>query len=224
MRLESELMAMSHLVLEATDLAVRALKHRDLEGSKTVIHRDQEMNRRRHDIEMDCLKLIATQQPMASDLRSLSATMAIAGELERIHDYAKGIGKISLLIGHEQMMGPLQELPEMAKIVCELLKRAMIAYSRRDINAARQISKEDDLVDAKYHRIYHDIFSQILEDSKWLQQGNYLMWAAHNLERAADRITNICERIIYLETGLLVELDRDETIVFPLTGEADTSE
>lgn len=215
-RLEAELLGLGHQVKESLGEAVDALQQRDLKRSERIIVRDQLVNSKRYDLEMSCLRLIATQQPIAGDLRLISAVIAIASELERIHDYAKGISKISLLIGQDPLMKPLVDLPRMASKTQGMLHRAMIAFSRRDVAAARAIPLEDDEVDALYNQIYREVFTYILTDSKWLTQANYLMWAGHNLERSADRVSNICERVIFAATGMMVELDVDPTVEFPL--------
>ncbi len=211
-RLEADTLALGHLVQKAIVESVSALKKRDIVLSRRIIHQDRDVNTRQYDLESECMALIATQQPTAGDLRTLGAIMAIASELERIHDYAKGIAKISLLIGSDPLIKPLTDLPRMAFIAQGMLHRAMLAFSRRDIQMAREIPKEDDEVDNLYNQIYREIFTYILAEPHNLEQGNYLLWAAHNLERTADRVTNICERIVYTVTGQMVELDAEEEV------------
>ncbi|MCB0035170.1 MAG: phosphate signaling complex protein PhoU [Anaerolineales bacterium] len=211
-RLEADTLALGHLVQKAIVESVGALKKRDIVLSRRIIHQDREVNTRQYDLESECMALIATQQPTAGDLRTLGAIMAIASELERIHDYAKGIAKISLLIGSDPLIKPLTDLPRMAFIAQGMLHRSMLAFSRRDIQMAREIPKEDDEVDNLYNQIYREIFTYILAEPHNLEQGNYLLWAAHNLERTADRVTNICERIVYTVTGQMVELDAEEEL------------
>lgn len=211
-RLEADTLALGHLVQKAIVESVGALKKRDITRSRRIVHQDRDVNTRQYDLESECMALIATQQPTAGDLRTLGAIMAIASELERIHDYAKGIAKISLLIGSDPLIKPLVDLPRMAFIAQGMLHRAMLAFSRRDIQMARNIPKEDDEVDALYNQIYRQIFTYILSEPHNLEQGNYLLWVAHNLERTADRVTNICERIVYAVTGQMIELDAEEEI------------
>lgn len=211
-RLEADTLALGHLVQKAIVESVGALKKRDITRSRRIVHQDRDVNTRQYDLESECMALIATQQPTAGDLRTLGAIMAIASELERIHDYAKGIAKISLLIGSDPLIKPLVDLPRMAFIAQGMLHRAMLAFSRRDIQMARNIPKEDDEVDALYNQIYREIFTYILSEPHNLEQGNYLLWVAHNLERTADRVTNICERIVYAVTGQMIELDAEEEI------------
>lgn len=209
-RLEADTLALGHMVQKAIVDAVEALKKRDHIAAHRIIRADTDVNARRYTLESECIALIATQQPTAGDLRTIGSIMAIASELERIHDYAKGIAKINLLIGSKPLLKPLVDLPRMAFIAQGMLHRAMLAFSRRDIQMARTIPQEDDEVDNLYNQIYREIFTYILAEPQALEQGNYLLWAAHNLERTADRVTNICERIVYTVTGQMVELDIEE--------------
>lgn len=206
-RLEADLLSLGHMVQKAVMDGVEALRRQDLATAQRIIADDVYVNTRRYDIEAECMALIATQQPMAGDLRTLSAILAIASELERIHDYAKGIGKIVLLIDHKPLIKPIIDLPRIALKAQGMLHRAMLAFARRDVQVARALPCEDDEVDDLYNQIYREIFTYILADPQNLEQANYLLWAAHNLERTADRVTNICERIVYTVTGQMVELD-----------------
>lgn len=215
-RLEADVLSLGHMVQKALVDSVEALRQQDLQSARRIIADDIYVNTRRYDIESECMALLATQQPTAVDLRTLAALLAITGELERIHDYAKGIGKINLLIGQTPLIKPLVDLPRMSLKAQAMLHRSMVAFSRRDAQMARAIPEEDDEVDELYNQIYREIFTYILSDPQCLEQGNYLLWAAHNLERAADRATNICERIIYTVTGRMVELDQDEHIYAPI--------
>ena len=211
-RIEANTLSMGHMVQKAVVDAVDGLKRRDHAEARRIIREDRNVNPRRYDIESECMTLIATQQPLASDLRALGSILAIASELERIHDYSKGIAKISLLIGDVPLIKPLLDLPRMAFKAQGMLHRAMVAFSRRDVQMARLIPQEDDEVDELYNQIYREVFTYILAEPQQLEQGNYLLWVAHNLERTADRVTNICERIVYTVTGQLVELDGDESL------------
>jgi phosphate transport system protein len=166
----------------------------------------------RYAIESACLTLIATQQPMATDLRVIAAVLDISTELERMHDYLKGIAKITLMIGELPHLTPLSDFPQMASRVREMLHQALTAFAGRDeklAQLARSIPGQDDEVDELYNRVYHQLLALILADPTTADQANYLLWAAHNLERTADRVTNICERVIFTVTGQLVELDSE---------------
>jgi phosphate transport system protein len=153
------------------------------------------------------LALIATQQPMAGDLRTLAAILDIASELERIGDYAKGIAKINLMIGEEPFIKPLIDIPAMAFKARDMLRQSLEAFARRDVDMARAIPAEDDVVDGLYNQVYRELLTYIMADPSCIDQANFLLWAAHNLERAADRVTNICERVVFTVTGELMEMD-----------------
>jgi phosphate transport system protein len=206
-RLQDEMLAMASMVEEAITASVDALKRRDMEASEQLIAQDRVINRRRFDIEADCLVAIATQQPMASDLRILAAVLDIISELERIGDYAKGISRINLMIGEEPLLKPLIDVPTMAEKARSMLHQALDAFVQRDVELARAIPKQDDDVDALYNQVYRELITYILADPKAIEQANYLLWTAHNLERAADRVTNICERVIFTVTGKMEEMD-----------------
>ena len=144
---------------------------------------------------------------MASDLRVLAAVLDIASELERIGDYAKGIAKINLMIGEGPLLKPLVDVPRMAEQACSMLRRALEAFVQQDKDLAQAIPAEDDAVDSLYNQVYRELITHILADPSTIEHANYLLWVAHNLERAADRVTNICERVIFTATGEMVELD-----------------
>ncbi len=204
-RLQEEVLALGSMVEEALVQSVDQLKRKDFEGSRQLIAADREINHRRYVLEADALMLIATQQPMASDIRLLAAVLEIAAEMERMGDYAKGIARINLMIGEEPFIKPLIDLPRMAQLARDMLHRALKAFADRDVEAARAIPKSDDEVDALYDQVYRELISYILQDPRTTDQANHLMWAAHNLERAADRVGNLCERVIFMVTGELEE-------------------
>ncbi len=206
-RLQDDVLALGGMVEEAITASVVSLKQRDMEASERVIAQDQTINQKRFGIERDVLVLIATQQPMASDLRVLAAILAIISELERIGDYAKGIARINLMIGPEPLVKPLVDIPRMAEKARDMLHRALVAFAERDTDLARAIPEEDDEVDDLYNQVYRELITYIITDPRTLDQANYLMWAAHNLERAADRVTNICERVVFTVTGEMMELN-----------------
>ena len=209
-RLVDEVMELGSRVEAALTDSVQGLKEQDCEAARVLIAQDRSINKKRYDIESDALTLIATQQPMAGDLRMLSAVLDLSSELERIGDYAKGIAKITLMIGAEPLMKPLIDLPTMASKASEMLEDALEAFARGDAEAAREIPQRDDVVDALYDQVYRELIALIMADPRRIQQANYLLWVAHNLERAADRVTNICERVVFTVTGELTELDADE--------------
>jgi phosphate transport system protein len=208
-RLEEKLLGLGRMAKEALLASVDALKSRDLEAARRIIAADHELNEQRFAIEHETLVVIATQQPMAVDLRMLAAFLAIATELERIGDYAKGIAKITLMMGTEPFIKPLIDIPRMAEKAASMLTRALHAFVGRDVDLARSIPTEDDEMDALYDMIYRELTQFIIVDPTLIDRASYLMWVAHNLERAADRVVNICERVIFTVTGEVIEFDGD---------------
>jgi len=206
-RIQDEVMILGSMVESALLKSVELLKLRDLEASRTLIERDESINNRRFAIEHALLVLIATQQPMARDLRLVASMLDIITQLERMGDYAKGIAKINLLIGTEPLVKPIVDLPLMAEKTCDMLHRSLDAFVQRDVAQALQIPEGDDFVDALYNQVNRELMTYILADPRNIEQANYLVWAAHNLERAADRVTNICERVVFTETGTMNEMD-----------------
>jgi phosphate transport system protein len=190
--------------------AVTALVERDLEEAERIVADDREINRRRYAIEEDCLSLIAMHQPAAKDLRLIAGMLEISTELERIGDYAKGISKINLMMGPEPFVKPLIDIPRMCDLASDMLARALDAFVQQDVEAARSIPQEDDVLDELYNTVNRHLISMILKDPTVIDHANYLSWVAHNLERAGDRVTNICERVVYTVTGEFVEFDAQE--------------
>jgi phosphate transport system protein len=209
-RLNDDILILGSMAEKAILQAVDMLKRRDMEGSHQLIADDMKLNRKRYSIESDCLIVIATQQPMASDLRNLAAILELAIELERIGDYGKGIARIMVMMGDEPLVKPLVDIPIMAEKACDMLHRALDAFVRHDVDMARAIPKEDDEVDALYNQVYNDLLQVIINNPKTLDQATHLLWVAHNLERAGDRVTNICERVIFTVTGEMQEMDMEE--------------
>jgi phosphate transport system protein len=202
-----EVLVMGSMVEQATLDSVASLKRRDFEASKHLYADDLRINEKHMSIENSCITLIATQQPMARDLRILASILEVGTELERMGDYAKGIARINLMIGEEPLVKPLIDLPRMAEISASMLHRALSAFVEQDVELARQIPKEDDQVDALYNQIYRELMTYMIADPSKIDQANHLMWAAHNLERLADRVTNICERTVFVVTGEMQEID-----------------
>ena len=205
--LRDEILILDSMVEEAITCSVDALKIKDLELAQRVYTGDAQVNAKRFELENEVIITIATAQPiMASDLRLLASILEVAGELERMGDYAKGIAHIALMIGKEPLVKPLVDIPRMAQISVSMLHRAVGAFIALDADTARNIPAEDDQIDALYNQIYRDLVAIMIQNPAAIDQGNFLMWAAHNLERLADRVTNICERAIYIATGELKEL------------------
>lgn len=205
--LEDELQQMAVMVGSAVRESMDALKNRDLEKSKAIIHNDIQVNRKRFEIEERCIRIIAMQQPMAVDLRILAAIINIIPDLERIGDHAEGTAKISLAIGDAPLVKPLVDMPKMAEKAVSMLERCMKAFLDRDIETARKICDEDDEVDAYYDEIYRELVLLMIENPKLIKDATYLIWTAHNIERIADRVTNIAERVVYMVTGKMEEMN-----------------
>lgn len=210
-RLQDEILSLGAMVEGTIRDSVDALKRRDLDASRRLISYDQRINERRYAIENDTLTLIATQQPMAGDVRILAAILEIAGELERIGDYAKGISRINLMIGEGPLLKPLVDIPHMANKANSMLHRSLDALVQRNVELARALPAEDDEVDNLYNQVYRELITMIMANPNNIDQATYLLWAAHNLERTADRVLNICERIIYAVTGEMIELNAIQT-------------
>lgn len=210
-RLQDEVLVLGGLVEKAIIQCVEVLKRRDLEGARRLIAQDRRViNEKRFAIESEALTLIATQQPMAGDLRVIAAVLEIAHELERMGDYAKGIAKINLMMGDEPLLKPLIDIPLMAEKARSMLHQALEAFVRRDVELARAIPKQDDEVDALYNQVYRDLLALMMQNPRDIDRATYLLWVAHNLERTADRVANICERVIFMVTGEMVEMDVDD--------------
>ena len=205
--LQDETLVLGSMVEHAIMESVAVLQQRDMDGSRSVIAQDRRINEKRFAIEEESLVLIATQQPMAGDLRIIAAVLDITSELERIGDYAKGIARINLMIGDEPLIKPLIDVPRMAEKARKMLHDALDAFVRQDVALARAIPAQDDEVDGLYNQISRELLVLVMANPRRIAQANYLLWVAHNLERAADRVTNICERVLFAVTGEMVELD-----------------
>jgi len=201
-----EILVLGSMVEDAILNAVDSLKKRDLKAAKRIYKSDKEINEKRFEIENDTLILIATQQPMARDLRVMASILEIASELERMGDYAKGIALINIRIGDDPLVKPLIDVPRMAEITADMLHRALGAFIAGDTAAAQAIPKEDDDVDALYNQVYRELLTFMIKDPSTIDNATYLLWVAHNLERTADRVINICERTLFVETGELAEI------------------
>jgi len=203
-----QVLVLGNMVEQAVTQAVAALQQHDHLAARRSYENDQLINEKRFAIENECVVLIATQQPMARDVRFLAAILEIITELERIGDYAKGIAKITLLLPVERIDTSISgDLQQMSELGLGMLRRALDAFVAGDAAAAREIPAEDDEVDSLYNRIYKELTRRMIADTTTVEYANLLMWAAHNLERLADRVTNICERTVYVSTGSMKELD-----------------
>lgn len=212
-QLKDEILLLGSMVEQAILNSVAALKKRETDASQSIYEMDRQINAKRYAIEEKVMISIATQQPAAHDLRLLASILEVAGELERMGDYAKGIAKVNLLLGDQPLLKPLVDIPLMARKSADMLHRSLTAFVNEDANNARLIPQEDDEVDILYTQVYRELMSFVMADAKSIEPANWLLWVAHNLERVADRVTNICERTIFIVTGDLREIDSsdDET-------------
>ena len=204
--IQDEILIMGSMVEKAIARSVEALKKRDLKLAEQVVEDDQEINRKRFAIEEDCITIIATQQPMASDLRIIITVLNLITELERMGDYAEGIARIALMIGDEPPLKPLIDIPRMAEKARDMLRRSLEAFINRDSEEAIKINAEDDEVDNLYDQVFRELLVFMIEDPRTITRAMRLMWVAHNLERIADRVTNVCERVVFTVTGKMEEI------------------
>jgi phosphate transport system protein len=199
--LQDHVLAMGSMVETALYRSMDALKNRDLDLARKVIADDHLIDQKRFEIEEECIDLIVTQQPLAGDLRIIIAVLNIIVDLERIGDHAEGTGKIAIMIGDEPPLKPLIDLPRMAELAGSMLRRVLEAFINHDAENAQKICAEDDVIDNLYDQVFRELLTFMAEDPKTITRATRLIWVAHNLERSADRVTNIGERIIYVVTG-----------------------
>lgn len=200
-QLKDEILLLGSMVEQAMLDAVEALKKRDLRWSEQIIANDKKINEKRFYLENKVMIVIATQQPMARDLRMIASILEVISELERMGDYAKGIAIINIRMAEQPLLKPLVDIPRMAQKGTNMLHRALTAFVNEDVETARGIPAEDDEVDLLYEQVYRELMTYIMADARTIERANWLLWAAHNLERFADRVTNICERTVFVVTG-----------------------
>jgi phosphate transport system protein len=205
--LQDEVLLLGSMVEQAMLNAIDTLKQRDKKAARLVYLDDERINEKRYAIENRVLILFATQQPIAHDLRLLAAILEVITELERMGDYAKGIAKITVRISDDETLIPIREITRMGDLAVSMLHRALSAFINEDVNMAYRIPKEDDLVDDLYNQVYHKNVNAMIANPEIIDQSSYIMWVVHNIERMADRVTNICERTIFIATGELLEID-----------------
>ena len=202
-----DMLVMAGMVERAIERSIDALKNRDVELARVVIVEDTEINAKRYETEEKCLELLATQQPMAHDLRTIVAVLHIIVDLERMGDHAEGIAKIAIMLADEPPLKPYIDIPRMAEVATRMLSQSLDAFKHKDVELARKVCDEDDLVDQLYDQVYHELIVFMLNDPRTIERATHVTWIAHNLERIADRVTNICERVVYMEQGKYEELN-----------------
>jgi len=200
-QLDDQLLALGEEVETTIGECVEALERRDVARAKTVIDGDSEIDEQRYQIEKNAFVLIATQQPTAGDLRDITATLIIASELERIGDYCEGIAELTLRMAGEPVLGATEDIHAMGQITQRLLHDVLQAFRERDVSAAGRIWMQDDEVDDLYEQVYRKLLNEMIADPNRVRRDTYLLWVAHNLERMADRVTNIAERVAFVVTG-----------------------
>jgi phosphate transport system protein len=205
--LRGAVVAMSSMVDKAISRSIESLIRQDVGMAEEVVAADREVNKQRWATEEDALRIIATQAPMARDLRNIAAAIHIITDLERMGDHAAGIAKIVIDTASEPLLKPLVDIPRMAEVARAMLNDAITAYIEADSEAATRIAMQDDEVDALYEQIYRELLTYMLADPSTINRATHLLWVAHNLERIADRVTNICERVVFAETGELTEIN-----------------
>lgn len=203
---EDDVLSMGNRVVKAIDRSIEALIKRDLNLAHQIIADDAEINKQRFSIEDKCISLIATQQPIESDLRTVVAVLNILTELERIGDYAEGIAKIVIMIGDEAPLKPLIDIPRMGEITRDMINKSLQSFVTRDVELAVRVVSLDSIVDSLYDQVFRELLTFMMVDPKTTNRATRLIWIAHNLERAADRATNICERVVYTVTGKMEEI------------------
>jgi phosphate transport system protein len=206
-QIQEEMLVLASMVESAIERGIQSLRDRDVELARRVIDDDLLINRKRYEIEDRCIDLIATQQPLAGDLRTIVSVLHIIVDLERMGDHAEGIARVALMLSDEPPLKPFAEIPKMSQLAIRMVMEAFDAFKHRDAARAREICDLDDEVDELYDRIYRELIEVMINDPGAIQRATHLTWVAHNLERIADRATNICERVVYLVEGRLQELN-----------------
>ncbi|MHB8806095.1 MAG: phosphate signaling complex protein PhoU [Anaerolineaceae bacterium] len=209
-QIQNEIYIMGSMVEQAILDATNTLKTRDLKEAKRIFEEDNVINEKRFALENAIIILLATQQPFARDLRLLAAMLLVVNELERMADYAKGIAKINIKIGKSDIDIPVRDFQKMAEQSVSMLHRGLSAFIEQNPNQAAAIPQEDDIVDELYTKIYHATIQYAIANPSLMDQANNILWIAHNLERFADRVTNICERTIFITTGELMEMSSND--------------
>ncbi len=206
-RLRDEMLILGSMTEKAIIRSIEVLKRKDQEAARQLIADDLKINRKRFEIEEECVQLVATQQPMAGDLRTIVAVLHIIVDLERMADHAEGIARITLMMGSEPLLKPLIDVPRMAEKGVSMLRRSLESFVNRDAEAARRICDEDDEVDGLHDQVYRELLTYMIADPTTINRATSLLWVAHNLERIADRVTNVCERVVYMVTGRMEEMN-----------------
>jgi len=205
--IQDKILAMGDMVTKEINRSVEALKKRDLKMAHQIIAADAKIDELRFAIEDRCIELVATQKPTTNDLRVIVAVLSIITELERIGDYAEGIARIVVMIGDEPPLKPLIDIPRMAELTTEMIDKSLKSFVTRDVELAKHVVTMDTSVDGLYDQVFRELLTFMMVDPKTINRATRLIWVAHNMERAADRVTNICERVVFMVTGKMEELE-----------------
>ena len=205
--LKLEIIRMSSLVEEILAKAMKALVEKDVSGAQKIIDGDDAIDDMRDALEEKCITLIATQQPMASDLRIIFASVEMTTDLERIADYGVGIARTVIQLKDEKYIKPLIDLPRMTDIACEMLRDSVQAFASGDTETAIETAKKDNVLDYLYQQVYKELITYVMEDPGCIHQVIAFVLIARYLERVGDHITNLCEWIVYNTTGRKLDLD-----------------
>ena len=205
--IQDKVLAMGDMVTKEINRSIEALKKRDLKTAHQIIAADAKIDELRYAIEDMCIELVGTQKPKTSDLRVIVAVLSITTELERIGDYAEGIAKIVVMIGDEPPLKPLIDIPRMAELTTEMIDKSLKSFVTRDVELAKHVVSMDNAVDGLYDQVFRELLTFMMVDPKTINRATRLIWVAHNLERAADRVTNICERVVFTVTGKMEDLE-----------------
>jgi phosphate transport system protein len=207
LEIQQDMLVMADMVEVAIERSIDSLKNRDVAMARQIIVDDAKINSKRYEIEEKCIELLAMQQPLAHDLRTVIAVLHIIVDLERMGDHAEGNAKVSIMLADEPPLKPYIDIPRMAEIAIRMMNDSLEAFKRQDVDLARRTCDLDDDVDALYDQVYREVLVYMLNDPKTIERATHLTWIAHNLERIADRVTNICERVVYMAEGKIEELN-----------------
>lgn len=205
--IQGKVMAMGDLVTKEINKSIEALKARDLKTAHQIIADDAKIDNMRFNIEDMCIELMGLPKLTIADRRIIVSLLSITTELERIGDYAEGIAKIVVMIGDEPPLKPLIDIPRMAELTVDMIDKSLKSFVDRDVELARHVVTIDNLVDGLYDQVFRELLTFMMVDPKTINRATRLMWVAHNLERAADRVTNICERVVFTVSGKMEDLE-----------------
>ncbi len=207
-QITENIIKMTSMIDEGMEKALSALKTRDVQAAQEVVNYDEQINHIRYEIEAECLRVLATQNPMATDLRRVVSAMHISNELERIGDHAAGIARLVERMENEDEIDSLHKLPKMTKRAREMLNESIQAFVNNDAQAAEAMLHRDDKLDKQYNKLVRESLEEMRDDD-YIRRATYLIWVGHNLERIGDRAINIAERVIFMSTGEYIEIAED---------------